>query len=40
MVQRHSIILWRKAEKADKNSEEISKDAKKFSWIYENISRI
>ena len=27
MVQRHSIILWRKAEKADKNFEEISKDA-------------
>lgn len=27
MVQRHSIILWRKAEKADKNFEDISKDA-------------
>lgn len=27
MIQRHSIILWRKADRADKSFEEISKEA-------------
>ena len=27
MIQRHSIILWRKAEREDKSFEEISKEA-------------
>lgn len=36
MVQKHSIILWRKAEKADKNFEEISKDAFSVLSIFQD----
>ena len=39
MIQRHSIILWRKAEKEDKSFEEISKEAYEVLDLFQYCSQ-
>ena len=39
MIQRHSIILWRKAEKEDKSFEEISKEAYEVLNLFQYCSQ-
>ena len=39
MVQRHSIILWRKAEKMEKSFEQISKEAFEVLNIFQEYSQ-
>lgn len=39
MIQRHSIILWRKAEKEDKSFEEISKETYEVLNVFQHCSQ-